>query len=114
MKKHFDESEHPRGAKGTPLGGKFVKKTNYAGEHIIEIMDSAKPKKVSSKPSISDESQFWVDPKGTVIQVVSHDAAANEMLGTVDDNNQSGERALLEKGFVRLKYTPSYEHIHQR
>lgn len=26
MKKHFDESKHKRGPKGSPLGGKFVKK----------------------------------------------------------------------------------------
>lgn len=37
MKRHFDPSEHPRGPKGTPQGGKFVAKgvTSASDEQLI-------------------------------------------------------------------------------
>jgi hypothetical protein len=106
MKKHFDEAKHKRGPKGSPLGGKFVKKSDYAGEHVLGIVDTARPKE--DAVYLSDEAQFWVDPKGVVIQVDDHNLSASDILNVPDDGNQTNERTLIGDGFVRLKYAPGF------
>jgi hypothetical protein len=90
MKKHFDESEHPRGAKGTPLGGKFVKKTakegvsefqsgvynsQVGGYSVINayLRNGEVPKWASNQGILSDQIDEHVDAIDSAFEPASKD-----------------------------------------
>jgi hypothetical protein len=92
MKKHFDESEHPRGAKGTPLGGKFVKKT--AKEGVSEFQSGVYNSQVGGYSSINSYLRNGEVPKWLSNQGITNEQV-DEYVNAIDSSFEPASKDLV-------------------